>query len=234
MLEGTVIGIGLYSIPEAARLLCAPSRKVRRWVKGYTYGAEQDRRFSAPVVRHQRDTLHEADILTFAELIELQFVAIFRNRRISMEIIRGAANYLAKRWNTDYPFTLKRISTDGVEIFGTMEALQGQGRYPVMFIEALHNQQLAFPDLIEPYLEKIEYDGQIARQFWPLGKDGRVVLDPARSFGKPIDDETGMRTHILYQAAGSGESYESLARWYRVPVQAIEQAVAYEESLQVA
>lgn len=228
------MGIGLYSIPEAAKLLTSPTETVKRWIKGYPYETKHGHRFSRPVVRHQVDRLHDDNILTFAELIELRFVALFRELGIAMSVIRDAANYLSRSWDTDYPFTLERLDTDGAKIFGTMKAAEGTEGYPHRFVSALHNQQLAFPTLLRPYLQKIEYEDEVAKQYWPLGKDNRIVLDPARSFGKPIDDETSIRTFVLYQAARGGEEYEDIASWYGVPIAAIEKAVEYEQLLRVA
>ena len=34
------IGIGIYGVPDAARLTQVPPRRIHRWVKGYTYKTE--------------------------------------------------------------------------------------------------------------------------------------------------------------------------------------------------
>ena len=64
---------------------------------------------------------------------------------------------------------------------------------------------------------------------WPLGHDRRVVIDGARSFGKPIDDETGVPTYSLWGPVRAGDPVERVAAWFDVPVQAVLDAVEYEE-----
>jgi uncharacterized protein (DUF433 family) len=65
---------------------------------------------------------------------------------------------------------------------------------------------------------------------------GRVVLDPERSFGKPIDAEAGVPTRALCDAAlaGGGQSPAVVAEWFGVPLEAVQAAVAFEGSLLAA
>ena len=57
------------------------------------------------------------------------------------------------------------------------------------------------------------------------------MLDPERSFGSPIDRETGVPTYALYGMYKSGEDAKKIASWYRVPVAGVEDAIEYEERL---
>ena len=58
---------------------------------------------------------------------------------------------------------------------------------------------------------------------------GRVVVDPNRRFGQPIDDQTGVPTEVLANAlkAEAGDAAR-VARWWDVPVEAVEQAAEFE------
>ncbi|MGZ9103963.1 MAG: hypothetical protein ACXW3Y_13985 [Rhodoplanes sp.] len=57
------------------------------------------------------------------------------------------------------------------------------------------------------------------------------MIDPLRSFGKPIDDATGVPVEVLAHAAIVEGSVEKAARAYAVPVRAVEQAAAFARRL---
>lgn len=63
----------------------------------------------------------------------------------------------------------------------------------------------------------------------PLGTKSRVIIDPRRSFGRPIDGPTGVPTYSLWGPTQSGESVERIADWFHVPMQAVRDAIEYEE-----
>jgi uncharacterized protein (DUF433 family) len=94
-----------------------------------------------------------------------------------------------------------------------------------------------FDTIVRPFFRKLEYqNGDDALGYWPMDRDGRVVLDPERSFGKPIDAETGVPTRALYDAvlAGGGQPLDVVAEWFGVPLQAAQAAVTFEKSLLAA
>jgi uncharacterized protein (DUF433 family) len=211
------VGSGLYSIPEAARLTGVRVNRIREWLK-------PDRplfpRFYAADDR----------AVSFLELMELQFVKLFRSEGVSLLTIRRAANVAARKFETDYPFAVKRFDTDGSTIFATLLSEQ-EGDTKV---EDLEHGQYVFNQVVRPFFRKLEYHGvQVALRFWPLDMDSRVVLDPARKFGRPIDAETGVETAVLYGAvqADGGQSHKAVADWYAVPLKAVDDAVRFEKSL---
>jgi len=63
--------------------------------------------------------------------------------------------------------------------------------------------------------------------------NGRVVLDPERRFGQPLDSETGVPTEAIRRAvtAGDGQDLKSVARWFEIPVEAVKAAMNFEKSL---
>lgn len=229
--QTTYLGVGFYSYAESARIIGIPVAKLRRWVRDYDYYTNDFKHHHSSVI-HRRFT-EEERILSFLELIELLFISLFRQEGVSLHAIRKAAFTASKWFSTDYPFAMKRFSTDGQRIFATLS----HEAESASLIAELGRGQLAFPTVIEPFLRKIEYRGDdTALAFWPLGREERVVLDPNRSFGKPIDAETGVPTSTLYQAfkAEGENSISRVASWYEVPVAAVEAAIAFERSLQAA
>jgi uncharacterized protein (DUF433 family) len=57
------------------------------------------------------------------------------------------------------------------------------------------------------------------------------VLDPERSFGKPIDAETSVPTDALAAATVAEGSFEAAAQVWGVPVRAVRRAVAFQDEM---
>ncbi len=227
-----LVGVGLYSVGEAARLLKTDRRKLRNWAEGYTFEYRGEEHSSEPIFR--RDLANAAaHLLTFADLIELLFISRFRSEGVSMPVIRAAAERAAELYETNHPFAARSFETDGKVIFVILESGSPALAKADLdeLVEEMHRRQLVFPDMVRPYFRNIEYDLEEAIRYWPLGRDASIVLDPSRAFGKPIDSETGVPTHVLYQAVEAGDTMEDVAHWYDVSKEAVRQAVAYEESL---
>lgn len=221
------LGLGIYTYPEAARIVGIDSRTLRRWVSHYYYSSRGRRYHHSPIIRR-----HQVDepVLTFRELIELLFVRMFLNEGVSMRTIRRAADRASQVFASEYPFTLKQFVTDGRHIFAT---LLEEGQPDPRLIEDVSRGQLALTSVINPFLRKLEYGLEAGDlTLWPKGRDGRVVLDPNRSFGQPIDAETGVPTDVLYAAVTGTAAFTpaEAADWYEVPLEAVEAAIAFEEA----
>jgi uncharacterized protein (DUF433 family) len=216
-----LLGVGLYSLGDAAHLLKMPISSVRYWLFG--------RGRIAPLIKRH---LAQEHLLTFEELIELHFVNTFRREGVSLQTIRKSAARAAQKFHADYPFTTQRFDTDGRSIFATLADEETNK----VHIEDLKHGQLVFVKFIRPLFRKLEYRGAEVERYWPLRtkrSTGRIVLDPHRQFGQPIDAETGVSTSVIVSAvtAGEGQDVRAVAKWFEIPVEAIRAAVRFERSL---
>ncbi len=141
-----------------------------------------------------------------------------------------AAKTAAGQFEQPYPFTFHRFDTDGRDIFATL----GRAETRRKLIQDLKHGQFVFETICRPFFKKLEYDQDNAIRFWPLNKNGRVVLDPQRHFGKPIDAATGVPTKALYLAIKAGDDPTTVATWFNVPYAAVAAAIKFEESLLAA
>lgn len=213
------LGVGLYSVTDAARLIGANPALIRRWTR--------ESEGLIPRVLGRDDGM-----LTFAELMELHFIKMFRDEGVTLETIRIASERAAARYHSACPFSVKRFDTDGTAIFATLQQ-ESTGKE---ILEDIARGQYVFEKIMRPFFRKLEYGKNFDLvRFWPLSKTGRIVLDPARKFGKPIDYETGMPTHVIMRAlkAGGGQSPAVVARWLDVPLAAVKKAAQFERSLSV-
>jgi uncharacterized protein (DUF433 family) len=83
-----------------------------------------------------------------------------------------------------------------------------------------------------PSLHDLEFDAAEVARWFPLGK-GRtsIVIDPARSFGRPVIRDSGVPTEALFSAVKTEGAIEKVARLYEVPLLAVQDAIEFEQKL---
>lgn len=221
-----LLGVGIYSIQEVARLTKVPAPTVRRWVKGYTFVHHGEVRSSPAVTSHQLPVFDGTFALGFRGLIEVRVVHAMRSVGIPWKTIRLAREHAAQIMKSDTPFASARLMTDGRGVFSFIG-----GKANDRSLIELSESQYTFRSFLAPHLVDVEFDTKAeASRWWPLGSRRSVLLDPQRSFGQPIVRE-GVPTSILAAAAKAGSSVESVAKWYELPVRSVRDAVEFEESL---
>ncbi len=213
----TLVGTGSYGIPEAACFARVTVRTATRWITGS--GAAQQGRFfktDLPAVGHRH-------ALSFLDLIDLLVVGRFREAGVSFQTVRYVFAVLSFRLETAHPFSHNRLLTDGRTIF--METLDQIGD---KHLEEAISGRKDMPEILKPYLKQIDYadDTQTAAR-WNIAPG--IVLDPLRSFGKPIVASEGTTTFVLARSyrANAG-NVDLVADLFDVSPDAVRQAVAFE------
>ena len=229
-------GTGIYTLPEAARLIDVPARKIRRWLYGYSYlkksGEDKVQAFSDPLWQPQLSKVeYEAEVIGFNDLLEVRFVAAFVEHGVPLVVVRRCLDTARKLFGVDYPMTSGSFKTDGKTIFA--DAIEKSVKEGALL--DLKSRQLAFKDIINPSLYAgIEYDGKRASKWYPQRRQ-HIVLDPARQFGSPIVEDTGTPTDVIYASyLAEGETPQAVmrtARIYEVPVKFVESAISFEQGL---
>lgn len=225
-----LIGTGLYSLPEAARLLGADLRSVRRWMLGYRRLYQGEHRNLPPLWTTQ---LADQDLpeptIGFRDLLELRLVNAFAKYGVDLRVIRATADGARRDFGSDYPLTMRRFLTDGKSIFA--EAIDAAGETH-MYDPA--RSQYVFSTIVTPSLYAgIDYSDNLAMRWFPLGANRKsIVLDPTRQFGTPIVADAGVPTAALYAAfKAEGEDKGVVARIFDVRPRDVEAAVRYEMAL---
>jgi uncharacterized protein (DUF433 family) len=224
-----LLGIGLYTATEAARLTGIPAVRLRRWIRGYTYrvGGQQTAS-SASVWRGQIPGIDGLVELGFLDLIEARFVDAFRRARVPWPVIRLCAERARELIGSDHPFSSRRFRTDGRTIFA--ESVGEAGEKQLLDLE---RRQFTFASIIGPSLYAgIEFTGRdMPARWWPLGPRTPVVIDPARSFGQPIVSDAGIPTSTLADAVAAEGSAAAVSRLYLVPLRSVQAALRFEQRL---
>jgi uncharacterized protein (DUF433 family) len=224
--ESPLVGVGLYTIPDAARYIREPARRLSRWADGYTFQQDGETRRSRPVLGARTAELVDLRVLTFLDMVELKLVGVLRALGFSLPRIRAAAEFAVRGWETRHPFASRQIVTDGPRLLHRW-GLESGGA-----VAEVGRAQTAFEELARPFYVTLDFDeDSVPERYWPFGKETGIVLDPERSFGQPIDEKSGVPTRVLYEMTRGGSSEEATAWWYEVDVAAVRRAVAFENAL---
>lgn len=226
-----ILNNGIYSFGEAARLLAATSpdahpalpSRVRAWFRGWP------RR--APAVTHSdyEQVSSRCGIVSFLDLIEALVVLQLRDEGISLQYLRKVHEALASEFKIDHPFGRKKIFTDGHHIF--IETADADGDVQMIELVTRLLRQHTMPRVLRPYLKRLEYDPvTLLASQWNI--HAGVVIDPRRSYGKPIVNAVGMPTAILSTAyEANAKNAEVVAEWYDIRPRHVMTAVQFERHL---
>ena len=217
----TLIGIGLYTLAEAGRLVQVSPSKISRWLRGYdAHGQRYE-----PLWHSQVDLGEDGVFLGFRDLQEVRVAAAFIAKGLSPQRVRQAIGLARDLVDDERPLSTKRFRTDGRSIFLQVVEEDEQTKLIDLF-----KRQFAFREIIEQSLTNLEYDGDGAPSlWWPLGKSGSVVVDPTRSFGQPIEAETSIPTATLAAAAKAEGSQQGAAQVWGVPLRSVRRSVEFEQ-----
>ncbi|MEH6500658.1 MAG: DUF433 domain-containing protein [Pseudoalteromonas distincta] len=218
-----LLGVGLYSLPEAAAYTGIPADQINRWVFGYSAGGKSHTSLWQPAFANAK---LEEKTLSFYDLLEVRFVHAFRQHGVSLQAIRSAAGHAREWFDQPYPFTCRRFQTDGRSVFAIV--LEETGDESLI---DLVKRQYAFQQIIsESLYAGIDYDSDGGAQRWyPLKRSKTVVLDPARRFGKPILAKSGIDTETIaasYRA--EDQNIRRVALLYELTPAEVEAAIKFE------
>jgi uncharacterized protein (DUF433 family) len=217
------IGIGVYTPAEAARLIGVPPSTLQRWLRGYKKGEQE----YDPLWRPSLDLGDERTYLTFLDLVQARVAIAFINAGLSPQKVRKAIELGRTILDSTYPFASARLRTDGNTVMLQVLTPGEDDR----LIDLFRDGQYLMKHVVEPSLKGLEFDKDLAVRWWPAGKGDRIVIDPRRQFGQPIDAETGVPTSVLATAVTAEGSVENAARAYRVPTAAVRRALRFEQKL---
>ncbi len=217
-----LLGIGLYTSSEASRLLDIPAGRITRWLRGHIIKGKS----YEPLWTPQIDIGDDKVYLGFRDLLEMRTAHAFMHAGVSAIAIRKAILEARKYVADERPLSTTKFKTDGLSIFLEIASETGDPQLLDLF-----KKQYAFKRIIEASLKDVEFDGIAPIKWWPRTKHNRIVIDPERSFGQPIEEESGVPTAALSAAAKAEGSEEKAARLWLVTPRAVRRAVEFEKSL---
>ena len=210
-----------YLTSEAARLTGASSSTISWWFRGRPRGNEH----LAPLFAPPKPS---GQALSYLQLVEVAFVARFREAGVSLQRLRRARAYLAKVFETQYPFALRGLKTDGAHVYKTFEEESRIRKHPL--IVADREGQEGWPDLIAERFAQFDYENDVATRWFPRGRKMPVVLDPRVAFGAPILEKGGVPTWVIVERIEAGEPPWQVQDDFSVTKEEIDFALAFERA----
>lgn len=207
----------IYSFSEADHLAAVSRGTARRWLCGYAYSCRDGERVAPPAVTPGAE---RQPAVSFVDLVELVAIARLKERGFSLSTIREIVRNCQELLGVPRPLASLRLKTGGREVFvGVSDRLLEVGRKKGM---------QAWSEILEPYLQDLEYTNEIASRWWPLGKKQRVVVDPDYGFGLPVVSGSGVRTEIILERFQAGDLPAEIARDFNLSTTEVERALQFE------
>ena len=205
------LGDGVYTIPEAARVLrlvhqtATPSvRQVRSWLSdGLTFGT--------------RATDVGVDVVSFLDLVSLETVSrladyfsVQRIKRLEAEI------------RHDFPDLEKPFASQTFYIAGETVWLKWAG--VEVEVGGRHRGQVPLSAILRSFATEIRFNHHGVAEAWTPNEF--MELDPHIQFGQPVLRGTRIAVSTVAANLGVGTPKE-VAHWYGIPVETVEGLARY-------
>src|SRR5260370_26628135 len=209
-----------YTIPEAALYLAIPVRTLRYWV------------LDRPVWEIAGGDL-DTPLLSFRDVAQAYYIDLVRRRfSLSPAKTREVLLEASKETKRQYPLLQKNILVFFKHILMKKAATRKQSR---ALIDLTQHRQLAMWDVVKPFATRVEWNrrGQLVRIFpsrlWKGPNDPRTPLsiDPEIMSGRLIETGTRIPVQVVLQRNLAGETVNQIAKDYKLPTSAINQAIEH-------
>lgn len=213
----------LYTIKEAARYIGLPSATLTTWLYGRYYNTKAGRTFWNPVLAPADPKL---GLLSFFNLAEAHILAATRyQHEVPFTAIRSAIDNLVLTYPqaAAHPLLSHEFYTNGKGIF--LKTIEDT-------VDISHGQ-LSLKQIMDTFLERIVRDDENNPfKVFPLvrGVEDKVVsIISGVASSRPIIDGFGVPVSVVWGRHDAGESDDSIAEDFEIPVGKIRQAIEYFE-----
>jgi uncharacterized protein (DUF433 family) len=156
--------------------------------------------------------------------MEIRVANAFIAHGLSPQNVRRAIEIARVMIGEERPLSTAKFRTDGRTVFLQLVKEDGSDEMVDLF-----RSQHVFREIIEPSLKNIDFVDGIPSRWWPNGKQARIVVDPQRAFGQPIESESGVPAAALSAAAKAEGSPEAAARVWSVSVASVRRALDFQK-----
>jgi uncharacterized protein (DUF433 family) len=207
-----------YSFAETDRLAGVSRGTSKRWLTGYTYWYAPGELRASPPVNPEGE--HHGGA-AFIDLMEIVVIGGLRRKGFSLPTIRRINEFCQVYLHSTRPLVTEKFKVDGRDAFmvaGSMHLVNVNAKAGM----------LAWSEVLDPFLENVDFENELARRWWPCGREEPVVLDPDYGFGLPVIHGTSVRTEIVAERALAGDSAGEIAYDFGLGHHQIDSALRYE------
>jgi uncharacterized protein (DUF433 family) len=203
-----------YSFAEVDRIVRVSPGTSSRWLKGYHFWYDTQRHEMPPVT----PTAETKEAASFVDLMEVAAIGELRKKGFSFKRIRRINSYCRLYLKEPRPLVTQKFKVAGQDIFLDVD-------FDVLVDVGREAGMLAWREVLRPFLEDVEYENDLARRWWPLGREHMVVVDPDYGFGLPVVEGTGVRTEIIAERHRAGDATDEIAYDFDVTTRQINDAL---------
>lgn len=226
MLHPGLLSSGIYTVPEAARLVEAEQNETRVWIEGRK-GAQD------PMIDNQIGKIGSKTAISFTNLMELRFISMFIDAGVRLGAIRSIMKEAKDTLEHPHPFATNTVfRTDGRRIVAEIARKNG-----ISSIYDLRTKHYEMPMLVmDMLLKDVVFDPRGEAVSWrPRPKIApNVIVHPAHSFGKPILVESLVPAETIAKTFKIEKDYELVAEMFEIPEAHVIEAVRFDEALRGA
>ena len=222
----SLLETGIYTVPEAAALVGVPPSRLRVWIEGHKGKQE-------PVIENQLARVDDKTAISFTNLMELRFVALFAAAGVNIRTIRTIMDEAKRTLEHPHPFATRIIfRTDGKKVVAEIAKRNG-----VDDIYDLKSKNYEMRVIVMASLkEDVVYDPAGEAISWRPRPTiaPHVLVHPFYSFGRPVLKASRIPTRTLAKAVKVEKSAKTVSELFEVPEPQVREAVKFEEHLRAA
>jgi uncharacterized protein (DUF433 family) len=212
----TILGNGIYSFGEAARLVGVSQQRLRAWFCGWPNRV-------SPIAQSDYDL---AGVISFWDLVDAMVIGQLRSHKFSLPYLRKVTQALRDEFGTPHPFCVKGLlyNAHSHRVFVQSADELGDER-----IKEIVKGEWVLGPILKPFLKQLEHDpaSKLAQQ-WRIAEG--VVIDPRRQYGKPIVDAVGVPTSVLWASfIANNRDANLVANWYGILPEHVQFAVRFQD-----
>lgn len=218
---------GIYTVSEAAELLGVSARKIRGWIAGWP-GTK-----AAPVLENDLGWVDGRLAFSFANLMELRFLAFFAGAGVDIRHIRAIMAEARAELQRPHPFATNVVfKTDGRKIVAEIARRNG-----VADLYDLQSRNFEMGVVVYDTLKDgVVYDPSGVAQTWFPRRSlaPNVIVHPKLAFGRPVLKDSGIPTEAVFDAVHAEGSAEAAAELFEISVRRVNEAVSFEDNIRLA
>lgn len=212
-----ILGAGIYTAKDAARLIGTTPAAIRHWLLG---GADRQ-----PLWRPHYADLTDGREISFGDLMELRVVVALRAAGLSLQSIRFAITLAQEKFGLERPLSTRSFKTDGREILLTVAGDEG-----LVSLSRRSAGQHVYREVVAQSLLDVEFESDHVARWLPRTARS-IVIDPGRLFGEPVLDRYGIATRTIYEDFLAYGDAKHISAIYEIPVSAVRGGINFERGL---
>jgi uncharacterized protein (DUF433 family) len=217
MTAENLLGVGLYTIEQAALYAGVPVQTMGRWIYGTARGES--------VLRPQLGPRNGENFVTFLDFIQSIHIRQIRSDyKVPLKKIREAIDVAENTYHVSYPFAREHTTY----LYGT-EVIIKLNDEEFAQISGKERRHRLIHQIVRLHMKDLAFDADGLASSYKAWRYGQidVWMDPAIRFGEPLIRSCGYSARSLWEAAKTEGGFEPAAAAYGIKPEEVEVGYRY-------